>query len=74
MIDIRMAKDMLRSAGENMLRLADTISEHGDSLKDHEKALVRAAVMPAVQERLDFALICYLTGKEVQVDLSDLTI
>jgi len=73
-MDIMRAKDMLKQTAQNMYDLADRMSKNGAPLANWERDLIRTAFIPAVKEQLDLALLDYLVGREIRVDLSPYTI
>ena len=61
-MDIDGLKYHLESMGKRMLNLAERLDKDGDSLDKYDKDLVRTALIPVVKERLDIALLEYMTG------------
>ena len=67
-------KDMLTGTAHEMLELADRLGKGEEPLSNYEKSLLKTACLPAVKEQLDLALLDYLIGREVKIDLSPYTI
>ena len=66
-MDIDGLKYHLKSMGERMLNLAERLDKDSDSLDKHDKDLMRTALIPAVKERLDIALLEYITGNTPEI-------
>ena len=61
------AIEALRHQGERCLELSKALNDrHGRELNKEEKQLLRIALLPQLQERLDIMTTEFVSGKEVE--------
>ena len=59
-----LVRNCLRSTGERMIELSKEIGDVGDRLPEHDKKLVRMALIPALEESFSELIHFYLLGED----------
>ena len=66
-MDIKRLRHYLEDTGKRMVDLAERLDKDGEPLDKWEKDLAKAALIPAVKEKLDLVFMEYMTGNTPEI-------